>query len=193
MELPIKFNIDPEILKLLKELFANEFSAKFKGIFEIEVKDEQGNLISTSKAENLCVDQGLNRILNVMFNAATQITTWYCVMFENDYTPVPGNTYAAPGYVEFVAYNETTRPEYVEATSVAKSITNSANKAVFTANATKTLYGAALVGGGTAPATKGDTAGGGVLFCSGRFPTPQPVVNGNVINLTYTITAADAG
>ena len=164
---------------------------KFKGIFDIEVRDKLGSLLSRSRAENIISDEGLNSLLNVYLHAATQITTWYCVIFETDTTPDGDTTYAVPVFTEWEAYDEGTRPEYVEAESTAESTTNSASKAVFTANASKTLYGAALVGGGSAPTTKGNTAGGGTMPCAGKFAASQPVVDDNVVNLTYTVTAAD--
>jgi hypothetical protein len=174
--------------------------AKFRGHWKIEVFEKRDpktglpvNKISESECDNLIVDQGLNHFLNGILHAETQITTWYCILFEDDYTVLSSNTYASKGFTETTAYAEATRPEYVEAESTAKSTTNSANKAVFTANASKTFYGAALVGGGTAASTKGDSAGGGKLLCAGKFGTAQPVVSGNVVNLTYTITSADAG
>ena len=167
--------------------------AKLKGKFEIEIRDENGNLISKSECHNILTTEGLNSLLNIMLHAATQIATWYCVMFEGNTTPAAGDTYAVPNWTEYQTYDETVRPAYVEAESTAKSTTNSANKAVFTANATKTLYGAALVGGGSAPATKANTAGGGTLLCIGTFGTAQPVIATNVVNLTYTVTSADDG
>jgi len=178
----IKVNLPPDL----------KVGAKFKGIFDIEVKDKLGNLISSSRAENIITDQGLNHILNIELCGSTQIATWYLVMFEDNYTPVAGDTYAVPHYTEFIAFDEATRPAYVE-TLGSKQVTNSASKGVFTANATKTLYGAALVGGGTDPTVKGNTAGGGTLLCAGKFAANQPVVDDNVVNLTYTVTAADAG
>jgi len=165
---------------------------KFKGVFEIEIFDKAGGrLISKSRAENIITDEGLNRVLNVMFHATTQTTTWYCELFENDFTPDGDETYDVPAYTICTSYDEETRPAYVEAISSAKSTTNSLNKAVFTMNATKTLYGAALV----SLNTKNDHTAGNdnVLFCAGRFTAAQPVIVANVVNLTYTITAADAG
>jgi hypothetical protein len=174
--------------------------AKFKGVFDIEVKDKLGNLISKGRAENIIPDAALDNILNVYFHATTQITAWYCGIFEDNVTPDGDTTYAVPVFTEWEAYDEGTRPAFTEAAADEQSITNSANKAVFTANATKTLYGAFLAGGGTDANTKGDVAGGGIIPCAGIFmdalgenPAPQPVVSGNVVNLTYTITAADAG
>lgn len=183
MRMPIKVNL-PSGLRA---------GGKFKGVFDIEVKDKLGNLISKSRAENILTAEGLNSVLNVILHAATQLTTWYCLIFETNTTPADGTTYATPVFTEWAAYDEATRPEYVEAESSAKSTTNSASKAVFTANATKTLYGAALVAGGSAATTKSDAAGGGTMLCAGKFVASQPVIDDNVVNLTYTITAADAG
>lgn len=165
--------------------------AKFKGVFDIEIKEKLGNLLSKSRAENIVTDEGLDALLDIMLHAATQITTWYCVIFETDTTPDGDTTYAVPVFTEWAAYDEATRPEYEEAASSSQSVTNSANKAEFTANATKTLYGAALVGGGSAPTTKSNVAGGGTLLCAGKFAASQPVVDDNVVNLTYTVTAVD--
>jgi hypothetical protein len=165
----------------------------YKGVFTLEVYDKAGGkLISKTQAHNLVVNEGLDHVLNAILHAATQITTWYCVLSESNTAAAAAMTYATPSFTETEAYDEATRPEYVEAESTARSTTNSANKAVFTASASKTFYGAALVGGGSDANTKGDAAGGGTLLCYGLFGTAQPVIDGNVCNLTYTITSADA-
>lgn len=165
--------------------------AKFKGIWEIEVLDKTGKLISKSRAENIITDEGLNRVLNVFLHGTTQTSPWYCGLVESNTDAAAGMTYDEPVFTESTAYDEATRPIYNEAASTAKSTTNSANKAVFTASATKTFYGAALF----SIDTKGDHTAGAdnVLACYGKFAAGQPVIDGNVVNLTYTITAADAG
>jgi hypothetical protein len=169
--------------------------AKLAGHIVIEVfnNKEEMKLIGRSECHNIVTDEGLNKILDVMLHATTQISTWYCVISETNTTPAAGMTYAVPSFTEWQSYGETTRPEYVEAASSGKSTTNSANKAVFTANATKTLYGAGLVGGGSSPGVKGNTAGGGVLFNFGLFSASQPVITDNVVNLTITISSLDDG
>lgn len=151
-----------------------------------------GKRIDSWEYDNVCSDEGLNALLNIMFHAATQITPWYVEIFESDTAPTGATTYAIPVYTPSTAYTEATRPEYIEAAASGKSITNSANKAVFTINATKTIYGASLVGGGTAASTKGDTAGGGTLFSASKFATAKNCVSGDVINTTITITLADS-
>jgi hypothetical protein len=169
--------------------------AKFHGKFEIEVYDnkENMNLISKSECHNIVTNEGLNHILNVLLNGKTQTATWYCSIFEDNQTPLAAWTYHAYADTlvdEWTQFDETNRVAYVEAASSAQSTTNSANKAVFTANTgAKTLYGAALVSLATI-SDHTDNANN-VLLCAGLFGTAQPVIAANVVNLTYTITAAD--
>jgi len=179
---------------------------KFRGRFDVECyrwHDENGKRFRNSKGQfqrrlmweehthNVVTDEGQDAILNIMFHAATQITTWYCCLVETDTAPSEAMTYAVPSYTESTAYDEATRPEYNEAASSSQSITNSANKATFTISGTKTMYGASLVGGGTEASTKGNTDGGGTLYCYSKFGSPRSVVDDDVINLTYTVTALD--
>jgi hypothetical protein len=161
-----------------------------ESIWDVEcIRD--GKTIWTERNKNLCTDEGLNALLNIMFHAVTQITTWYIALFNTDTTILAAHTYAVPGYTESTAYDEATRPEYVEAASSAKSTTNSANKASFTMDASTTIYGAALVGGGTDADTPGDTAGGGCLYCASKFTAGKAVEALDVLKVTVTLTAAD--
>lgn len=164
--------------------------ARFKGVFEVECF-RKGKLLWREIVENLVTNEGLDAILDIMLHASTQITTWYCTLVETDTAPAAGMTYAVPVYTESSSYDEATRPEYVEAAASSQSTTNSANKAVFTISATKTMYGASLVGGGSDPTVKGNTAGGGTLLCYAKFAASRSVVDDDVINLTYTFSAAD--
>lgn len=150
-----------------------------------------GKLAWSERNHNIVTTQGLNSILNVQFNGGTQITTWYIGIVETDTTATAAMTYATPVYTESSAYAEATRPAFVEAASTVGVCTNSASKADFTINATKTIYGTALVGGGSAATTKADTAGGGTLFAYAKFSAGKAVVATDVLKVTITITAAD--
>ncbi|HDO36691.1 MAG TPA: hypothetical protein ENH07_10425 [Nitrospirae bacterium] len=152
----------------------------------------KGQLLDVTLDHNICTDEGLNALLDIMFHGATQITTWYVGIFESDTTPVAGTTYAVPVYTESTAYTEAARVEYAEAVASGKIITNSANKATFTMNATKTIYGAALVGGGSAPTDNTDVAGGGTMYCASKFVASKSVESGDVLKVTVSITSADA-
>lgn len=151
----------------------------------------RGEVIDKEFVRNIVTTEGLNSLLNIMFKSGTQITAWYVVLYENDYTPVAGDTYASPGWTETTTYDETTRPQWVGGTVAAGSVDNSASKATFTFNASKTIYGGALVGGGSAPSTKGNTAGGGTAYCGVKFATSKGVVSTDVLKITATLEAAD--
>ena len=166
--------------------------ARIRGKFIAECYDKHGNLKWIEEAHNIITNEGLNHILDVTLHGKTLISPFYCVLSESNTTPLATHDYAVPGYTETEAYDEETRPEYEEAAASSQSITNSANKATFTINATKTMYGAALVGGSS---TKSDTTDDSahVLLCSALFGSSRSVVDDDVINLTYTVSAADDG
>lgn len=166
---------------------------KLVSIWNVDCYGQDGVLKWSEENRNLVTNEGLDAILDIMFHGSTQITTWYIALFEDNHTPAAADTYATPGYTESTAYDEATRPAFVEAAASSQSITNSASKASFTMNATKTIYGAALVGGGTGGNTKGDTAGGGTLYCVSQFTSGSKAVeSADVLKVTVTITAADA-
>lgn len=155
------------------------------GIFHIDHMRD-GALLDRMECPNLVVNEGLDHVLNTVFHGGTQIATWYLGLFEGNYTPiatVTGATIAAAA-TESTAYTESQRQEYNEAASSAQSITNSANKATFTMNANKTIYGAFLASN----ATKSSTSG--VLFSAARFSTAKVVAPDDQLLLTYTFNAS---
>lgn len=157
------------------------------GIFHCEhIRD--GKVIDQWDQPNLVTTEGLNALMGIMFNGATQITTWYVGLFEGNYTPVAGVTAATitSASTECTAYDELTRIEYVEAAPSGGSVTNSANKAAFTFNASKTIYGAFLVSASAKSATTG------TLFSAARFSSSKAVVDDDQLQLTYTLTVASA-
>lgn len=145
-----------------------------------------GEVIDEWEDHNLVVNEGLNSLLDIYFHTITQIGTWYLGVFEGNYTPVATLTAATvtSASTECIAYSETTRPVYDEAAAASQSITNSATKATFTFNATKTIYGAFLVSNSTKSGTTG------TLFSAARFATAKAVVATDQLLLTYTFTAS---
>lgn len=164
-----------------------EQELKVGGVFTFEhVRD--GKVIDTWESENLVVNEGLNDLLQVYLGDGTKKPTWYIGLFEGNYTPTAGliaNDIAVTA-TESTAYNEANRPEWVEAAAASQQITNTASKATFTINATKTMYGAFLI----SDSVKGGTTG--VLFAASRFAVARPVVNEDQLLVTYTIQAASA-
>ncbi len=145
-----------------------------------------GKVIDEWEDKNLVVNEGLNALLDIMFHGSTQVSTWYIGVFEGNYTPVATVTAATitAAATECTAYDETTRQAYNEAASSSQSITNSANKATFTFNATKTIYGAFLASASAKSATTG------TLFSAATFSSSKSVVAADQLLLTYTFTAS---
>jgi hypothetical protein len=160
-------------------------STNFAGRYDLEIRRVDGTVEHFSD-ENLIVDEGLNHILNTQLNGSTQVTTWYLGVFEGNYTPLAGVDAATitASSTESTAYDAATRVEWNEAASTAKSITNSANRASFVFNASKTIYGAFLVSASAKSATSG------TLFSAARFATAKQVDSGDELLLTYTVTSA---
>jgi hypothetical protein len=169
----------------------NDIFAKTK--WDFECYDKNGKLKwAELNRPNIVTHEGLDAMLNIMFHASTQITTWYIAPVETDTAAAATMTYAVPVYTEWDGYTEAARQAFVEAAASSQAITNSANKAVFTSNETKTLYGACLVGGGTAATTMADTAGGGTLFCYSKFSSSKDVEATDTFKVTVSITLTHA-
>lgn len=154
------------------------------GRFHIEHR-RNGEILSESEDPNLVVNEGLNHILDAVLAGATQVSTWYVGLFEGNYTPTAGLTAATvtATATESTAYDEATRVAYVEAAASGQSITNSANRATFTINATKTIYGVFLVSAAAKSATTG------TLLAASRFAAAKSVVAADELLVTYTFSA----
>ena len=161
-------------------------------IWDVEHYNKDGELLSKTRDKNIVPDAALDALLDIMFKSGTQITAWYVGVFDDNHTPVAGDDYAVPGFNESTTdYDEANRPTWTGGAVASESVDNSASKATFTFNATATIYGAALFGGGTGADTKGDAAGGGTLYCSAKFAASKPVVNTDVLKVTVTLTSSD--
>jgi hypothetical protein len=161
------------------------------GTFKVECFRADGTKRWTKHVKNGIVNQGLNKLLNVMFQGATQITTWYLDLINTGATLAASDVYAThAGWTYSSAYSNATRPTWAPAASTAQSSTNTST-VDFTINGTATINGIAVVAGSS---TKGDVASGsGVLWATGSFPGgEQPVVNGDTLKVTYTVNASAA-
>lgn len=163
---------------------------KLGGVFTFE-HIRNGVVIHSWEEKNIVVDEGLEYILgNALDGATPSIGSWYVGLFSNNYTPVNTDTAATfPGDAgeTTTAYSETTRPSWVEAGVSGNAIGNSASPAQFTfADASTDVYGAFLV----SSSTKGGTAG--VLIAASRFSSLRTMLDTDVLNVKYTITASSA-
>ncbi len=145
-----------------------------------------GKIIEEFEDPNIVVNEGLNHILDVYFNAATQVTTWYLAPFEGNYTPLATDTAAVitANATETTAYTQSTRQAFTTVSAASQSVTNAAAVATFTFNAGKTIYGAFLASASAKSATTGK------LFSAAQFSSSKVVVSTDQILLTYTFTAS---
>lgn len=159
------------------------------GYFDDDGVWHRGNkIIDHFVDRNLLVAEGLTSMLGVYLHADTQLPNWFIGVFEGNFTPVDGTNASnvATNSTECTAYASLTRPAYVPAAAASKSITNSASRASFIFNATKTIYGAFLVSNSTKSGTSG------VLLSAARFGTSKDVVDTDELLLTYSFTLASA-
>ena len=145
-------------------------------------------VLSIEDVSNLIPTEGLNYMLGAALTGVAQSSTWYIALFEGNYTPAAGVTAATfpADATECTAYTEASRVTWTPGAIAAGSVSNTASKAVFTMNATKTVYGIAQ----TSVATK--SAITGTLVSVARFAVAKSVVSTDVLNVTSTLTATSA-
>jgi hypothetical protein len=163
------------------------------GVFHVE-HWRNGKCINAFDCNNMVTNEGKDALLNIMFHAATQITTWYLAPIDNQTGSgvQADDTYVAIGaagneWDETSEYDETLRQAFVEGPASSQTITNSASKAIFTMNATVTVEGIFCVGGGTAASTKADNAGGGTLWATALFAADVNLVDDDELKVTYSV------
>lgn len=163
-------------------------------------RDHRGRLHMEVASEwewdrNIVTNEGLDHALSALLDGGTQITTWYVTIVKTNTAAAAGMTYATPSYTEIAAsdVDETVRQAWTGGTVSSQSVDNSASPATYGGNASFTAYGSSLVGGGTAPTTIANTAGGGTLYAYSLYAASKAMDASSSIEVTYTFTSADAG
>lgn len=130
--------------------------------------------------DNLVTTAGLNKYLDATLKTGLASPLWY-VGLKNTGTVVLADTMASHGgWTTNTTYSTTPNPAWTPGSVAAGSVDNSGSVAVFTMNGTTTIYGAFLTDNSTVGASTG------ILLGAGDFGTPQPVISGNVLNVTIT-------
>lgn len=151
-----------------------------KGHFSIEHLDKDGQLKGRYELDNGIVNQGKNSILDIMFHAATQITTWYIGLMDNSgyTTEAAADTLAShTGWNEFTNYTGN-RKEWTEGAAASQSITNS-TPVQFDITGTGTIKGVFICS-----AASGTS---GTLWSTAAFGSTVAVANGDQLKITYTV------
>lgn len=145
-----------------------------------------GKLLWVEEFDNLVVDVGLNDSLDKHLKGSAYTAAWYVGLTDSSPTFAPADTMdgAHAGWAELSTYDEIVRQDLTLGAVVAKSVDNSAAKAVFTISGTATFGGAFVV--------DEDTPGGvtGILYGGGVFSQDRALIDNDVLNVTVTCTAA---
>jgi hypothetical protein len=158
---------------------------KLKGIYKITHRRE-GNIINEFEDHNDITNEGLDQILDIMFNAAAQLASWFIGMINGSGFSAVANTdvmASHSGWTEFTSYDEANRVEWAPDVPATQTITNSVGR-TFTFNATGTLQGIFIASN----STKGGTTG--KLWSTALFSLPVGVLDNDTIDITYTVVAA---
>lgn len=156
------------------------------GIFDVEHR-RKGELVERVLGSNVIPTAALNDILDVYLGGGTQKLSWYVALFEGNYTPTSALTAAnfTSTATECTAYDGA-RVAYSPAAASGGVLDNAASRALFTMNATKTVYGGALLSVSTKSATSG------VLAAAARFSLPRNVADDDELSVRYTVTMTSA-
>jgi hypothetical protein len=143
-----------------------------------------GRLLDIYDFNNTVVNVGKNKILDVMFNSATPITTWYIGLISSaSYSVIAAaDTMGShAGWTEFTGYSESVRQTWGSGAAASQSVTN-ATPATFTANTGGTVKGIFV----TSVNTKGGTTG--TLWSAGLFSGGDvTVASSDELKTTYTL------
>lgn len=154
----------------------------FKGEFKFELIRD-GKVIATGSPPNTVTNEGRNKILDVNFNGVTPIDPW-SIGLINGTGASNSNTdtmVSHAGWTEFTGYSEATRQPWATNSAVSQQVTTT-TAATFSINATGDVQGFFI----SSISTKATTTG--TLWSSSTFSS-VPVVNGDQVKVTYTLTA----
>lgn len=155
---------------------------KIRGVWRVEVWDDEKGLIWDETFENLWTTQGKNDILDVYCGGT--FGTLYSSAFTAG-SPTITATYAAKVVTEVGTSVLANRVALSWSAASAGSKVGTAALPILSAS---TLTGIMAVKGGAGITTPGDTgASGGVLFSEGTLGTPQVISTTGTVNLSYTL------
>lgn len=172
----------------LKSFGGMKQKMKFAGYFIMECYDKHGKLKWSDTLKNGATNVGLNHLLDIVFYTTAK-PDWYVGLIRDDnFSSLSASDTMSShsGWEEADEYDEADRQEITFDAASGQEIANS-TRCYFSINDTETIKGAFLC----TDDEKGGTAG--VLFCTAlNDGGDKAVVDGDVIKVIYTITAAAA-
>ena len=149
------------------------------GIYVVTHRNALGEVVSVDEIHNLVPTEGLRYMNKVLFEKLAA-SDFYMGLYANNYSPQATDTMATLNSVasEVTAYNEVSRPIY-NGVVADGNVSNTASKALFTANGTVTARGAFL----STSSVKGGTAGS--LGSLALFSNPKSLTTGDTLTVEY--------
>jgi hypothetical protein len=149
-------------------------------VYKFECFGPDGRLKWTELVRNLVTTEGKNALLSIMFDAATQVTTWYCGLKGSGSANAADTLASHAGWSEVTDY--TGNRKAVTWGSASSGSLAASSAVSFAIDDTATVAGALLA--------SVDTGTSGTLYSAGDFAVPRSVANGDTVNVTPTVTAA---
>lgn len=157
-------------------------SANAQGHYEVECVGPDGKLKWNDTIENVVTNEGKNEALDQFLDGTAYTAAWYMGL-QNGSAPTISSTYLTPICTEVTDYTEANRPTPDFSTAASSGSKQTVSAVAFSINATVDVDGVML----SNLNTKGNTAGGGVLYSAGDFTGgTKSVANGDTLNVTYT-------
>ena len=166
-------------------LKGNKF--KLKGIFHVE-HIRNGKVLIDFRVKNGITNQGLNYLLDVIFNGDSKTIGWAIGLIDNaGFTAFAATDIMAShsGWTETAPYSDAFRGQWEEDASSSQSITNS-TPTTFEIDATAALHGVFIVSNFLKLGTSG------TLWSTVAFASVINVVSGDQLRVTYTLNASSA-
>ena len=156
------------------------------GVFTITCVDKDGNVKWVDIAPNLVVNTGLQDMNTKYFSGSSYTAAWYIGLVNGNAASTTysgGDTLAShAGWTENSSYSGNRKAMTFGAATLnnPSNINNSSSTASFTMNATANIAGAFVCNVATTNT--------GLLFSAADFQSPgdRSVVNGDVLNVTYS-------
>lgn len=156
------------------------------GRWKVRCHDKDGNLVWTRHIKNLVTTQGLNALLDTLFDASGYTASWFAgLVSDSGFSAyAAGDTLAShAGWTEFTSY--TGNRKAIAWGAAAAGVIASSSIGTFTASGTGTIKGLFV--------TSAETGTSGTLFAEGNFDEGDaPVASGYVITCSYELTIANA-
>lgn len=153
------------------------------GTFRFKCYDEKGVLKWDDEAKNLVVDEGLQHILDELFDSGAQVDPWYVGLMDSSPSVSSTDTGTGhDGWTEFTEYSSD-RKEYDDSRTD-ESVSNSTSAATFSITSTGGGVGGAFLIANTSSST-GVLLSAGALSGGDRSPS-----SGDTVEVTYTFNSS---